>query len=540
MPSPNTGGSQTQLLGSADAASNSKKIVLFNQSLLSDKISLYGMKNYYSSVVLAGKYLALVRTASDTFEYNFKNGIIEGFDLIIYLQADNTPIGFTEFNNVQGLSRNISIKISITSASSGSDTGVIDNCNLSQLKVTDLSLILLGDEDFKYASGKKVLENLPTPNTSFTTHVDDLKRNKAIITSTGGILGDEVYRCSILKDKNYDPHEIGFTDYSFCKNGTDTVVLEWVGNKYSIYSMTLANFFGNPRAYTRDNLDISTKGKVTPIGSASGEDIHTKSAGYCEIPLFSESTVNQKIISCSGRYILVDVDGDSKIYDAVTDKFIISDQELVIDERAPKSKLIRLGAGWDNFVLGCPELLNLFIDISQLFVKNLKIYRQIGSWFILQYSYSTSSDLYLCAGPTLSIYLTREDLDRLIILNDNVILLKEDNYYVMYYGYMKSYYSERARNITESGSLEYLNVVVNKDLVLPILFNYNGSYDDLYKAYYEEKDILLIGKEEELFTTVFNKYRRNSYPLDIKGIPDIIGGCEGLLFYKHGKTINYL
>ena len=66
MPSPNTGGSQTQLLGSADAASNSKKIVLFNQSLLSDKISLYGMKNYYSSIVLAGKYLALVRTASDT------------------------------------------------------------------------------------------------------------------------------------------------------------------------------------------------------------------------------------------------------------------------------------------------------------------------------------------------------------------------------------------------------------------------------------------------------------------------------------------
>ena len=42
------------------------------------------------------------RGYSETY-YNgdyFKNGKINGFDLIIYLQADNTPIGFTEFNNV--------------------------------------------------------------------------------------------------------------------------------------------------------------------------------------------------------------------------------------------------------------------------------------------------------------------------------------------------------------------------------------------------------------------------------------------------------
>ena len=105
----------------------------------------------------------------------------------------------------------------------------------------------------------------------------------------------------------------------------------------------------------------------------------------------------------------------------------------------------------------------------------------------------------------------------------------------MYYGYEKTYYSERARNIVESGNLS--KDEVNGKI---ILFNSNGSYDDLYREYYEEGNILIIEKKEELFTTIFNKFRKNSYPVDIIGIPDIIGGCEGLLFYKNGKTINYL
>lgn len=534
MLSPNTGGSQTQLLGSAATASSSKKIVLFNQSLLSTKISLYGMKNYYSTVILSSPHLDLVRTEKDTFEYNFKNGKINGFDLIVYLQADNTPIGFTEFNNVQGLSRNISIQIKITTTSDDSLGTVVDGCNLSQLKVTDLSLILLGEEDYEYTSSKKVFANIPAPKTSYTVHVEDLERNKTIITSSNGIISSGFYHCNVLKNKNYDPHGIGFTNYSFCKNGSDIVLLEWVDDKYSIYSMTMANLFGNPRAYTRDNLDISTKGKVTPIGSTSGQDIHTKSAGFCVVPSFSDNAA-QKIISCSGRYILVDVNGESRIYDVINDRFIESEGELVVNERSFKTGLTRLEAGWDNFVLACPELLNLYIDVSQLFVKNLKIYRRIGSWFILQYNYSTSSDLYICASPTSSIYLTKDDLDKLIILNDNVILLKEDIYYVMYYGYEKTYYSERARNIVESGNLS--KDEVNGKI---ILFNSNGSYDDLYREYYEEGNILIIEKKEELFTTIFNKFRKNSYPVDIIGIPDIIGGCEGLLFYKNGKTINYL
>ena len=101
--------------------------------------------------------------------------------------------------------------------------------------------------------------------------------------------------------------------------------------------------------------------------------------------------------------------------------------------------------------------------------------------------------------------------------------------------YEKTYYSERARNIVESGNLS--KDEVNGKI---ILFNSNGSYDDLYREYYEEGNILIIEKKEELFTTIFNKFRKNSYPVDIIGIPDIIGGCEGLLFYKNGKTINYL
>ena len=64
MQNPNTSGSQTQLFGSAAAASGSLKIVLFNQSRLSTKISLYGMKSFYNDVILKGEHLDLTRVDS--------------------------------------------------------------------------------------------------------------------------------------------------------------------------------------------------------------------------------------------------------------------------------------------------------------------------------------------------------------------------------------------------------------------------------------------------------------------------------------------
>lgn len=537
MPSPNTSGSQTQLLGSAAAASSSLKIVLFNQSLLSTKISLYGMKTFYNDVILKGEHLDLTRvSADDPFEYNFRNGKISGFDLIIYLSnSNNAPLGFTEFNRVQGLSRNLLITVKIEDNLEDPMTDIIERTDLGQLKVTDFSTILMGDEDYKYTSSAKVFNNIVTPEHSYTVHVEELEKGKAIVTSSGGVVESGLYHCGVLRNRNFDPHEIGFTGYSFCKNNTDFVILEWVDNKYSIYSMTLANRFGNPRAYTRDHLNINPNGEVFPLSVALTEDIHEKSAGFCEIPYYQEG-VSQRIISCAGRYILVDVDGNSKVYDVIEDRFVNIQGQVVLNERSFTSGLTVLEPGHENFLLGCPELMNLYLDISPLFVKNLAVYRRIGSWFILQYSYNINTDIYICASPVSSIYLTKDDLEKLIILNDNTILLKEKDYYVMYSGYSKTFYSERARNIIEGGELETLTLKPGVD----ILFNVRGTYDDLYKDYYKEKDIEVIGKKEELFTTVFNRFRKNSYPVNISGIPDIVGGCEGLVFYKNGKIINYL
>ena len=536
MQNPNTSGSQTQLLGSAAAASGSLKIVLFNQSRLSTKISLYGMKSFYNDVILKGEHLDLTRVDSTVpFEYNFRNGIISGFDVIVYLQkSNNTPIGFTEFNRVQGLSRNLSIVLEITSNADSPDGIVTDFKELSQLKVTDLSLILLGEEDYKYTSAAKVLSNIETPEISYTVHVGDLDNGKAIVTSSGGVVRTGLYHCGILRNRNFDPYEIGFTGYSFCKNNTDFVILEWVGNKYSIYSMTLANRFGNPRAYTRDNLGISTSGTIYPSTTESGGNIYEKSAGYCEIPVYEDGK-SQNIVSCAGRYILVDVEGNSKVYDVIEDKYIEASGPVVLDERSFTSGITILEPGHENFILGCPEFSNLYIDPSPLFVKGLTIYRRVGSWFILQYNYSVSTDLYVCASPVSSIYLTKEDLANLFFINDNTIMLKEKDYYTIYSGNSKTFYSERARNIVEGGQLDKLDV-----RGIEVMYNVRGTYDDLYKQYYLDKDIEVVGKNEELYTTVLNRFRKNSYPTDIQGIPDIVGACEGVIFYKNGKIINYL
>lgn len=546
MLNPNTSGSQTQLLGSSADVSDCLNIVLFNQSKLSTKISLYGMKNFYNEVILKGDYLSLSRQSSEnSFEYNFRNGILEGFDLIVYLQkSNNAPIGFTEFSRIQGTSRNLSITLNITSTSDNSDSNVTDSGSLSQLKVTDLSLILLGEEDYNYTSGAKVFENLKTPQPSYTTHVEDLDRNKAIVTSSCGVVKDGLYKCGILRNKNFDPHGIGFTGFSFCKCDTDFVILEWTDNKYSIYSMTTANAFGNPKSYTGvyNKSESSYSGDIYSTNySGTNTAILKKASGFCVIKKYDENK-DQKIISCTGRYILVDVEGDSKIYDVLKkDKdgeygdWIEVNAPVVIDERSFIPGLVILESGFENFILGCPELTNLYIDPAPLFIKNLTIYRRIGSWFVLQYDYSVDTDMYVCASPVSSIYVTKDDLDKLIFLNDNTLIIKEDKYYTVYSGYKKTLYSERARNVIEGGTLEPYKV-----RGVEININTNGTSDDLYKDYYRDRDIEIVGKSEELYTTIFNKYRKNSYPLDIEGIPDIIGGCEGLLFYKNGKIINYL
>lgn len=526
-------GSQTQLLGSAESAGESLKIILFNQSLLSSKISLYGMIDYYNSVVLKGNYLEISRaTINDAFEYNYRNGSIYGFDLIIYLQqADNSPVGFTEFNNVQGISRNILINIDITSVDETSSIYVNDVENLGQVKVTNLSLTLLGEENYKFTSSTNIINRkILNPKSSYTIHVEDLDNNKSIITNFGGVTSDGIYHYEILRNKFLDPHNIGFNNFSLCKHGTDIVLLEWTDDyKYSIFSMTVANRFGNPSLYSKDNLMNSIQ--ITNPSSSAQE---SRSVGYCEIKKYPGS-VNQNIVSLAGRYIIVDVDGKTKAYDAVSDKFMELDGQIVLDERAYTTGINVLESDYENYILGCPDILNLYLDISRLFSKNLSIYRKIGSWFILQYDYSTDTDMYICASPVNTIYLTKEDLKKLIIVNDDTILLKEDNYYVMYSGYEKTYYSERARNIVEGGALSSIEVQG-----VEIIFNSKGTYDSLYKDYYKDRNIEVVSKTDCLCNTVFNKYRKNIYPLEIVGIPDIIGAYDGLLFYKNGKIINYL
>lgn len=530
-------GSNTQILGSVNEINNCKKIVLFNQSGLGTEIDLPGMSEFYETVVRQGNHLELSRKdTSEPFNYILKNGKLDnGFNLIIYLKnTDSTPIGYTDYNDIQGTDRNLSISIEVNESINEESENLKEVNDLGQLKSSNLSILLCGSvEPYEYTTAANVLNNLPEAKTSYSPHVSDLRENKAILTNSNGVFEDKFYHCSFIRNCNFDPHEIGFTNFAFCKVKSDIAILEWVDNKYSLYSTSWANKFGNPKLYkyTRDQLSVNNRGTVvmTPGGT-----VHKNASGFCKVDFSKVEGKDKKIVSCAGRYILTDVDGISKIYDVVEDRFVnpaVSDGgQVVLNERSYKTGIILLEAGLTNYCLGCPELINLYLDLNTL-NNNFSIYRYVSPWFILK-----NGDFYICAGPSSTIYLVKEDLDKLIILNDNTIILKEDNYYTIYSGYARTFYSERARCKKEGGELSSLELSNGKN----ILFNFNGEHSNLYKGYYEDKDIEIVWKNEELYNTIFNRYRRNSYPLDIEGIPDIIGGCEGILFYKNGKIINYL
>ena len=161
--------------------------------------------------------------------------------------------------------------------------------------------------------------------------------------------------------------------------------------------------------------------------------------------------------------------------------------------------------------------------------------RKIGGWYLIQKSTSNGS-IDVLAGKYSTIYLVEDDLEKIIVINDNTVLLKEDEYYLMYTGNEKTWYTERYRAFFKDSSfIDYhgIQFASTGD-------NSNSELSDTtYKNYYDKEYIKIIPKNEAIYNTILNKYRRNFYP-NINGIPDIIGAFRGIIFYIEDGKINYL
>jgi len=122
-----------------------------------------------------------------------------------------------------------------------------------------------------------------------------------------------------------------------------------------------------------------------------------------------------------------------------------------------------------------------------------------------------------------------------MFVNDQTIILKEDDYYMIYNRPGETYYSEKARLIVEGGKLNSYD-----ETGILMCITGNSEYDENhYLEYYGSQKISVIFKYEDLYKTKLNSYRRGIYP-NKNGIPDLVCSIGGLIFYKIDSIINYL
>ena len=546
--------SNTYSLGSIESLVNCTTVLLYNSNDYTDtKLSINNLVSIYKRIKeIHIPYIQIEKDkGTEEFLYELdkarESGLNSGFDEIIYLNSDKSaPIGYTELQNLIGNSVNVRIKVNL---STGIEEGVKD-LTLSFLltQVTENLYTLkdyTGDSLYEYTKLSKIIKD---PINRFSPYVNNigciLKNDKRVV-----YLGDrsiinkegtlELHKLGILEDKEVDPFRNNFQTYKIGRYGNDIAVYAWSkiknGDKYQIdyciNSLTICNKFDNLLQY-----------------------VHTKDDdGCCTIPDIIENGktatdinvlyVTDKYIVCEGIF----EDGTSVIKVLNTDSeesfwVNLPDDFICISEWETIPEIIRLTNKKINFSLDSTrEVLEKYPDIYSTYLdtRNLSSFllkRKIGEWYLIQKSMN-SGTAYVLAGKYSTIYLTEEDVSRLIIINNNTIMIKEDTYYLLYTGINKTWYTERYRatfydsSFTEYKGIKFANIGDNVKKELS---------DTTYKNYYDKGYIKIIQNTDQLCNTVLNRYRRNKYPLDLDNIPNIVDACEGVIFYINNGKINYL
>ena len=197
-----------------------------------------------------------------------------------------------------------------------------------------------------------------------------------------------------------------------------------------------------------------------------------------------------------------------------------------------------------------PEISGTYLNLKEyLRYYKFEAIRKVGSWFILSQG---NTDLYMAVSGGMILYLTSEDLQRAFFLNDQSIIIQEDTYYTLYNTLHRKYYTERARLISEGGvMINYYDYYLDSTgKFQPSIYqdeNYLGvcnspvvSRNREYNQYYQDEEIKVIQKTNELYTTPLNGYRRGSYILEGDGIPNFCSAFEGLLFWSDTYKLYYL
>ena len=500
--------------GPVSQISSCLEIILYNKSEIPERISLYNLESFYLShlVGTSENYVKLYRDhvtdeEGEIVPFKYKKLLKNGFNILVYVSpVTNSPLGYSEFINTQGVGVSLDIRIDITRTLEQEIELILSN----QLVGKDLSKTYLGNEIYQYTPRKELISR--KYRNLFTS---DIKRvisdpYSLIIGSSWSINDDVIWRIrfkeGIEVEENYTNHHICFYDGS-------PVIFVWENKNYSCYSLV------------------------------SGEKQIEGSTGV-------------SIKRIEGRYYL---DVENK-YRRLEDNSIIEKKKKFqfCDSLDPHCKVYDLPAFYSksDILKYIPEINNIYLDLDNYLKSNqVLVCDKIGSWFILKRDFG-GTPIYNAVSPTTSLIMTEEDLERAIFVGDQTVILCEEEeeqmsvYYVIYNTEGTELQTERARSILLNGRLDSWTFLDDNDtpsdpeddFYVSFRFCFLDTEEDEvhFSEYYGENGLVtLVFEYEELYNTLLEKYRRNVYPESI-GIPKLIGSFGGLIFYKEGNKINLL
>lgn len=504
----NTLGYSTHILGTVKSVMESLTIVLYDRYSIKkeggyNKISLYNLEKVYEVVMNSPSHLVLNKDEeAGCFKYLYTNpNLSKGFNVIIYLSnSDNSPIGYTEFTNTQGTERDINIFLNLKAAVE--DFDIILKDSLESAAIIERNYI--GTRQNEYTSANSILDAVreSVSRQMYTKHVSQtfLFDDSCSILLDSGIVKhtDETelsnlknfYKLDIVRNVDYNPMRYDFTNFDVSSFGDDVVLYSWNGLNYCASSLKNKNAFGDLIVYTKSN-----RGYHTILKDSADDDL--------------------TILYSAGKYLVCRLVKNRrskiKIYNIITRKWVtdLSNACNFVDPLEVNGKVYDIPDVFysSSIYKYLPEISNVFYEFGPQ--EAISVIRKIGNWVAFNKTIF-GKKVVLLSGVESTLFLTQEEFDRLIVLNDVALIIKDSDKFRLYYSNCDTIYTEDV--------LDMIGEENSKGL---------------------KSDCITIGKEEELLDCEFSKFRKNAY-LSSSKLSNIVCGYRGLIFYENNNYINYL
>lgn len=541
MVNSNNLGYTTHVLSTIKSITECKKILVYNRnSFVSDlnynRLTLYNLTEVFNNALVDefntsnhgynNNCLLITREdeeedmTNNPFKYICNNlRTPNGFNIIIYLSnVDSSPVGFTEFVNTQG---RISERIDIYLKFKIRGLELELHLSNSLYKMRDsLEKNFIGTELNEYTSNF-VIEN-------------DIKK--------------------IIKDSKYTTHLSSYLS----KNSKNNIYLNdrFLNSNKNMIKLKLKNnydfgldieFEKQQATYYRDDIVIYSwkimddKIKYQIVSAINGQS-YIQGDFYDIIDFYDSKVLSQDVLYCAGKYIAVKLVYKNttkvKLFDTENINWVeTTEDNVVVDPFDREAEIYELPRSvsiqsLDTAYFLFPDLVNIYLDLDNYLDinKELEVFRKIGDWIIIK-NKKDGKNFYIATNMFSVIYMTEDDYNNMIVINDSTLLINEETYYIIYYGVRKKiYYTEKARSLNTGIGLT----------IEPNGFKICEDEEaENYTELYNKKEIDIVFKDSDLLSSIFNQFRKR--PLSKLTVPsNIVCAVGGIIYYKENNKLSYI